>query len=93
MHASRFSGPDDGAKIVRILHPVENDEERRFALQAGRFKNIPRAAVRFRRDKGNDTLVIAVWDQAVESRRWLDMDGNYTLSLHDALPIYRKSVV
>jgi hypothetical protein len=76
VHARRFSGTNDGAKIVRILYPVENDEEWRFTLEAGRFKNVPCAAVRFRRDNGNDALVIAAWDQTVEGGRWLNMDGN-----------------
>jgi hypothetical protein len=76
MHPCRFSGPDDGSKVVRILYPVEDDQERRFPLLASRLENVPRAAVGLRRDEGNDALVIAARNQAVEGRRWLDMDGD-----------------
>ena len=41
-----------------------------------RFQDVLRAAVGFRRDEGDDPLVIAAGDESVEGRGRLDMDGD-----------------
>ena len=76
MHSRRLSGSDDGAEVLGIFHAVENHEERRFALLACQLKNVLRAAVGLGRDKGDNPLMIAARNQAVEGRRRLDMDRN-----------------
>ena len=76
MHSRRLSGSDDGAEVLGIFHAVENHEERRFALLSCQLKNVLCAAVSLGRDKGDDPLMIAAGNQAVESRRRLNMDRN-----------------
>jgi len=73
MHPSRLRGSDDGAEVLGIFHAVENHEERRFALLACQVKNVFRAAVRLGRDNGDDPLMIAAGNQAVEGWRRLNM--------------------
>ena len=76
MHPSRLRGSDDGAEVLGIFHAVENHEERRFALLACQVKNVFRAAVRLGRDNGDDPLMIAAGNQAVEGWRRLNMHGD-----------------
>jgi hypothetical protein len=58
---------------MRIFHTVENHDERRLSLPAGRLKNVFCAAVRFGSDQRNDALMVPLWDQAIEGRRRLDV--------------------
>ena len=76
VRSSRFRGPDDRTEILRIFDSVQDDKERRFTLLASRFQNVGRAAVGFGGDEGDDALVIAAGNEAVESRGRLDMDGD-----------------
>jgi hypothetical protein len=72
----RFGGPDDGTEILRIFHTIQDYQQRRLTPPASRFQNFLSAAVCLRRDKGDDALVIAAGDEAIEGRGRLDMDGN-----------------
>lgn len=72
----RFRGSDDRTKILRIFDTIEDHQERRLTPAASRFQNVCSAVICFRRDKGDDALVIAAGDEAIEGRGRLDMDGN-----------------
>jgi hypothetical protein len=71
-----LSGPHDCPKVVRIFHSIKQDEEWRLALLAGSLEDVLRRVVGLGRNEGNDTLVIAARNQAVEGRRRLDMNRN-----------------
>ena len=76
MHACRFSGPDNGAQIVRVFNAVENEEKWRLPLLTGQFEDLLCAVVGFGGDNGNDPLMVAPGNQPVEGRSRLNMDGN-----------------
>src|SRR4029079_3021938 len=74
--SGRLSGSNNRAKIVGVLNPVEYDKKRCLAFLTGQGKDVFRIVIRLGRDKGDDPLMVAFADQAIERRRRLDMDRN-----------------
>ena len=61
--------PDDGAEVLRVLHPIENHQQRRLLPFRCASENRLFRLVGFRRRKGDDALVPAPAGHALQARR------------------------
>jgi hypothetical protein len=75
VHAGSFSGPQNGPDIVRILKPIQYDEERRFATLLGGPYDVFHVSIALGRHHCDHALMLPMRDQSIQ--RWSRLQMNW----------------
>jgi hypothetical protein len=91
VHTCRFSGTQDGAQVVRILDPVQDDEERRLSALPRMNQDVLGLGIPLGRDQTDDALMPAIRHKPIQRSRWLnvhrDSRGSSKSHKFSSLPI------
>jgi hypothetical protein len=74
VRAGSFRAPEHRTEVMRILHSIENDQQRRLMSGRRAIENGLFGCIGLRGCKGDNPLVLATRHQTVEGIQRLDMD-------------------
>jgi hypothetical protein len=76
VHPHGFGGPNHCTKIVRILHPVQDDEKRRLAASMRVPHDVQGIGIPLGCHDPDNTLMFASRYEPIQCLLWLDVDGD-----------------